>query len=221
VRDAWVVVPLYNEQAVIGDVVQKLRAVFPNVVCVDDGSRDHSASEAAAAGAVVVRHPINLGQGAALQTGLSYALRDPAARYFVTYDADGQHQVADAAALVDRLRAGRADVVFGSRFLDGRTRPSLLKRVVLRVAVAYSNLVTGMHLTDAHNGLRALNRSAADLIDIRQDRMAHATEIVAQVKRHKLRYEEAPVHILYTDYSRSKGQSLLNSVNILVELMFK
>jgi glycosyltransferase involved in cell wall biosynthesis len=221
VDDTWVVVPLFNEETVVGDVVRSAREVFPNVVCVDDGSRDASAARAHEAGAVVVRHPVNLGQGAALQTGIEYALRDPRTRYVVTFDADGQHQVADAAALVQVLREGDADVVFGSRFLDGRTRPGLLKRLVLKAAIVYSNVVTGIHLTDAHNGLRAFTRRGAAVLDIRQNGMAHATEIVSQVSRAGLRHTEHPVHILYTDYSRSKGQSLFNSVNILVELMFK
>jgi polyprenyl-phospho-N-acetylgalactosaminyl synthase len=220
-KDTWVVVPLYNEAEVIGDVVRGVRGVFPQVVCIDDGSRDDSAEAAEAAGAVVVRHPVNLGQGAALQTGLEYARIDPAMRYVVTFDADGQHRVDDAAAMVDRLRAGEADVVFGSRFLDGRTAPGALKQLVLKSAVAYTNLTTGVHLSDAHNGLRAFNRTVAEHLDLRQNRMAHASEIVSQVGRGGFRYVEHPVHILYTDYSRSKGQSLLNSVNILAEMLFK
>jgi polyprenyl-phospho-N-acetylgalactosaminyl synthase len=220
-EDTWVVVPLYNEAEVIGDVVREVLEVFQQVVCVDDGSRDDSAEAAETAGAVVVRHPVNLGQGAALQTGLEYARIDPAMRYVVTFDADGQHRVEDAAAMVDRLRAGEADVVFGSRFLDGRTAPGALKKLVLKSAVAYTNLTTGVHLSDAHNGLRAFNRTVAEHLDLRQNRMAHASEIVSQVGRGGFRYVEHPVHILYTDYSRSKGQSLLNSVNILAEMLFK
>ena len=221
VQDTWVVVPLFNEQPVIGDVVRGLRVVFPQVVCVDDGSHDGSADAAAAAGAVVVRHALNLGQGAALQTGISFALSDPDTRYVVTFDADGQHQVSDAVAMVERLRAREADVVVGSRFLDGRTRPGLVKRVVLKAAVVYSNLTTGLHLTDAHNGLRAMSRSVCERIDIRQNRMAHASELVHQIARADVRVVEHPVHILYTDYSKAKGQSVLNSVNILTELLFK
>lgn len=220
-KDTWVVVPLYNEAAVIGDVVRSVRTAFPHVVCVDDGSRDDSAEAAETAGAVVVRHPVNLGQGAALQTGLEYALIDPGMRYVVTFDADGQHRVEDAVSMVDRLRAGEADVVFGSRFLDGRTTPGPLKRLVLKSAVAYTNLTTGVHLTDAHNGLRAFTRAVAEHLDLRQNRMAHASEIVGQVGRGHFRHVEHPVHILYTEYSRSKGQSLLNSVNILAEMLFK
>src|SRR5438309_5181358 len=104
--DVWLVVPLYDEAAVIADVVHEARNVFPNIVCVDDGSRDDSAERAAQAGAAVVRHPVNLGQGAALQTGFDYALGDPAMRYVVTYDADGQHQIHDVEVMVERIRTG-------------------------------------------------------------------------------------------------------------------
>ncbi|MDT0164720.1 glycosyltransferase family 2 protein [Actinotalea sp. AC32] len=219
--DACLVVPLYNEATVVHDVVVAARATFPTVVVVDDGSSDDSAARAEAAGAIVVQHPINLGQGAALQTGIEVALRLPDVRYVVTFDADGQHQVADAEAMVARLRAGEADVVFGSRFLDDRTRPGALKRLVLRAAIAYTNLTTGVRLTDAHNGLRAFTREAAARLDVKQNRMAHASEIVEQVGRSGARLVEHPVHILYTDYSRSKGQSVLNAINILTELLYR
>ncbi|HEX8972937.1 glycosyltransferase family 2 protein [Oryzihumus sp.] len=221
VDDTWVVIPLYNEEEVIADVVRDVRAAFPQVVCVDDGSRDRSADIAEQAGARVVRHPVNLGQGAALQTGFDYALSDPAMRFVVTFDADGQHQVSDAEAMVTRLRAGEAEAVFGSRFLDERTQPSLAKKLVLRAAVGYTNMTTRTRLTDAHNGLRAISRPVLEQVQITQNRMAHASELVAQIGATGCRYVEEPVHILYTDYSRSKGQSLWNSINILAELILR
>lgn len=224
--DVWLVVPLYNEAAVIADVVHEARTVFPNIVCVDDGSTDGSAERAELAGAAVVRHPVNLGQGAALQTGFDYALGDPAMRYVVTYDADGQHQVRDVDVMLERVRRGDVQVVFGSRFLDERTEASRLKRVILRAAVSYTNATTGTRLTDAHNGLRVLRRDVVEKLDITQNRMAHASEIVAQIGSMRLdgakvAYAEEPVHILYTDYSRAKGQSLWNAVNILAELIWR
>ena len=221
VDDTWVVIPLYNEEQVIGDVVADVRAEFPQVVCVDDGSSDHSAAVAAAAGARVVRHPFNLGQGAALQTGFHFALADPAMKYVVTFDADGQHQIADAVGMVERLRAGEADVVFGSRFMDDRTKPNLAKKMVLRAAVGYTNMTTRTRLTDAHNGLRAIGRPVVAQLNITQNRMAHASELVAQIGASKATYVEHPVHILYTDYSKAKGQSLWNSINILADLMLR
>jgi glycosyltransferase involved in cell wall biosynthesis len=224
--DVWLVVPLYNEAEVIGQVVSAALPTFPNIVCVDDGSRDGSAQHAEAAGAVVVRHPVNLGQGAALQTGFAYALQDPSMRYVVTFDADGQHQVSDVQMMVRRIRRGDVDVVFGSRFLHDRSEAGALKRLVLRAAVAWTNMTTSTQLTDAHNGLRVLSRPVVERIDITQNRMAHASEIVAQIGSMRLegrpvRYVEEPVHILYTDYSKSKGQSLWNAVNILAELIWR
>lgn len=217
----WFVVPLFNEASVVGDVIRSLRATYPLVVCVDDGSMDDSARVAEEAGAVVVRHPFNLGQGAALKTGIDYALRDPRMEQIVTFDSDGQHQVADAAEMIGlRYREG-VDVVLGSRFLDSRTKPGLIKRMVLRGAVWYSNLTSGVRLTDAHNGLRVFSRHACELITIEQNRMAHASEIVEEIGRHRLSVREHPVHILYTDYSRSKGQSVLNSVNIVIDMLLR
>ena len=221
VDDTWVIIPVYNEEQVIGDVIAGVRAEFPQVVCVDDGSADNSAVVAAAAGARVVRHPFNLGQGAALQTGFQFALSDPEMKYVVTFDADGQHQVSDALGMVNRLRAGEADVVFGSRFMDERSKPTFAKKVVLRAAVGYTNLTTSTRLTDAHNGLRAISRPVLAQLNITQNRMAHASELVAQIGASKARYVEHPVHILYTDYSKGKGQSLWNSINILADLMLR
>ena len=219
--DVWLVVPLYNEAAVIGDVIREARRTFANVVVVDDGSSDGGADAAAATGAVVVRHPVNLGQGAALQTGFEYARSVPSMNWVVTFDADGQHQVSDVLEMLEKARAEDLQVVFGSRFLDDRTTPSLMKKVILRLAVGYTNLTTGTKLTDAHNGLRVMRRDVVERLDITQNRMAHASELVAQIGAMHVRYGESPVHILYTDYSRSKGQSLWNSVNILVELILR
>lgn len=216
--DTWLVVPLYNEGAVVGDVISHARQRFCKIVCVDDGSRDDSARIAREAGAVVVQHPINLGQGAALQTGISYALADPAAEYFVTFDSDGQHQPEDAERMVQRLRTEELDVVLGSRFLGGKVEAGWAKRLVLKFAVLFERLTTRLKVTDTHNGLRALNRRAASSIRIRQNRMAHGSEILHEIAKRDLRYGEEPVHIVYTEYSRAKGQSLWNSVNILNEL---
>ena len=117
--------------------------------------------------------------------------------------------------------ADAAQIVFGSRFLDDRTKASVLKKLVLRAAVGYTNLTTKTRLTDAHNGLRLLSRGVVERIDITQNRMAHASELVAQIGDLDVRYGESPVHILYTDYSKAKGQSIWNAVNILVELILR
>ncbi|WP_125099930.1 glycosyltransferase family 2 protein [Leucobacter chromiireducens] len=218
--DTWVIIPLYNEATVIGDVVSDLRTKFKNVVCIDDGSRDGSGPVAAAAGSHIVRHPINLGQGAALQTGFEYAL-ERGAEFVVTFDADGQHRVVDAVDMLSRARSEDLAIVFGSRFLDDRTKPGVLKKVVLKTAVWVTNLTTRTRLTDAHNGLRVIRADALRRVKLRQDRMAHGTEIVVQLGKTGLPYAEQPVEVIYTDYSKAKGQSLLNSVNILIDLFIR
>lgn len=217
----WVVVPLFNEASVISGVISGLLPHFPNVVCIDDGSTDGSLEEARLAGAHVVEHPINLGQGAALQTGIDYALSQAGCEFIVTFDADGQHRVDDAISMVAAARETGAAIVFGSRFLDDRTNPGVMKRVILKTAVWVTNLTTSVKLTDAHNGLRVIRADAASQIQLQQDRMAHATEIVLQLGHTGLPWIEHPVELLYTDYSKSKGQSVLNSVNILVDLIVR
>lgn len=220
-NSAFIVIPLYNEAEVIRAVVSELRTQFANVICVDDGSTDNSAQEASEAGAVVIRHPINLGQGAALQTGITFARNQKPCDFIVTFDADGQHRIEDAQGMLALARENDLAIVVGSRFLDDRTQVSWAKKLVLKTAVWVGNLSSRMKLTDAHNGLRVLRKDAALQVNLEQDRMAHASEIVGQLSKSGLPWTEYPVEVLYTDYSKSKGQPLLNAVNILVELIVK
>ena len=219
--NTWVVIPLFNEAQVIAEVVSHVKTVFPHVVCIDDGSSDNSVEEARRAGAVVIEHPINLGQGAALQTGFDFALTDSAMVDVVTFDADGQHSIEDAVAMVHLLQSQQLDVVIGSRFLDSRTQLGVAKRIVLKMAALFTRITTGMSLTDAHNGLRVISRDTLSRFSLKQNRMAHASEIVDIFSELKVNWAEYPTHIVYSEYSKAKGQSLLNSVNILVELLFK
>lgn len=219
--DVWLVIPVYNEAAMIGTVVREALATFPNIVCVDDGSRDGSADQIRAAGAHLVPHPVNLGQGGALQTGVEYARSQPGARYFVTFDADGQHQVDDVVRMVERLRTEPVDIVVGTRFHGDVSHIPLTKRIVLRLVVALSPRLRRLKLTDAHNGLRVFNRTVAEQLDIRLSGMGHASEIVEMIDTHQWRVVEEPVHIVYTEYSMAKGQSLINGVNILFDTALK
>lgn len=215
----FVVIPALNEAEVVGDVIEQVRRECPNVVLVNDGSTDDTAARAQRAGARVISHAINLGQGAALQTGITYALR-LGATHIVTFDADGQHDPRQIATLIQSLGPG-FDVALGSRFKGTTIDMPLKRRVVLQVACWVNYVLTGLRLSDAHNGLRAFTRSAAQRLSLRQAGMAHATEIVAQVARHRMKYVEVPVTIRYTAYSLAKGQKLSNSVNILIDLLLK
>jgi polyprenyl-phospho-N-acetylgalactosaminyl synthase len=216
-RDVWIVVPAYNEAGVIGEVISQLRADFPNVVCVDDGSADETGDIALRAGAHLVRHPVNLGQGAAIQTGVEYARSRPGAQVFATFDADGQHRVTDVLAMIDRLNSDAADIVIGTRFGPGVSRPPLLKRIVLQTAAALSPRGRRLGLTDTNNGLRVFNKAVADRLDITMNGMSHATEFIMLIDENRWRVAEQPVEVLYTEYSSAKGQPLLNGVNIIVD----
>ncbi len=217
-QDVWIVVPAYNEASVIGDVISDIRTVFDHIVCVDDGSRDSTGDLALEAGAHVVSHPVNLGQGAAIQTGVEYARSRPGAQVFATFDADGQHRLKDVVAMIDRLAADDVDMVVGTRFGSPTvSKPPLLKRVILRTAAMLSPSSRELGLTDAHNGLRVFTKKVADELNITMNGMSHASEIIAMAAEKHWRVAEEPVEVLYTDYSKSKGQPLLNGVNIVFD----
>lgn len=213
------VVPAYNEGQSIAAVLDETLPHVDLVVLVDDASSDDTAGCALRPGVEVLRHPVNLGQGAALQTGIDHALA-VGATHVVTLDADGQHDPSQIARLFDAVEARGVDVALGSRFLGETVGMPKTRRMVLKLAVAFTRITTGLQVTDSHNGFRLLTAAAAQRIRIRQNRMAHASEILEEIARKQLSYTEVPVTIRYTDYSRAKGQSSLNSFNILLDLAF-
>lgn len=218
-KEIFVVVPAYNEAASIRTVVDQLTTFGYSVVVVDDGSASRLFPLLEDAPVHYLYHRVNLGQGAALQTGLEYALAR-GAKYIVTFDADGQHEGADIQRFIQVLEEDQADIVLGSRFLETAVHNMPARRKTLLQLARYINYIfTGLLLSDAHNGMRALNRRAAEAIRIHENRMAHATEILSQVKDKKLRYAELPVHVYYTSYSRAKGQSLFGGFRILFDLL--
>jgi glycosyltransferase involved in cell wall biosynthesis len=215
---AFVVVPAYNEAACVEHVLRELVAVYPNVVVVDDGSCDETYALAARIVPYPLRHLVNRGQGASLQTGIEFALRR-GARYVVTFDADGQHDVNDIAALLEPIASGDCEITLGSRFLGDSGSIPWTRRLTLRLAVLFTRAVNRLPLTDAHNGLRALSRRAASKIRISMDRMAHASELIDLVRRSGLPYREVPVRIRYTTYSLAKGQSFSDAARIVAHYL--
>ena len=216
-NSVWVVIAAFNEARVIARVIADVTGSGYRAVVVDDGSIDDTARVAARAGAIVIRHSINLGQGAALQTGIDYAL-DEEADYVVTFDADGQHRAQDIAVLLDALGEHGADFALGSRFLGKSIDLPPSRHMLLKAATWFTRLTTGLNLTDTHNGLRAMTRHGASRIALRQNRMAHASEILEQIAHSGLAYIEVPVTIEYSAYSLAKGQRLADSISILLDL---
>jgi glycosyltransferase involved in cell wall biosynthesis len=192
------------------------------IVVVDDGSSEELRTQFAGHSQIFyIRHKVNLGQGAALQTGIDFALKQGAS-WFITFDADGQHSAKDIPALLAPLFMEQADIVLASRFLtNGSHNAPVIKRLILKAGCWINYMFTGLYLSDAHNGLRAMNRVAAHSIRITENRMAHATEIVAQIKKQHLRYREVGATVLYTPYSKNKGQSSLNSLKIFFDLVLQ
>lgn len=213
-KDTYIIIPVYNEGKVIASVIEDAKKTFLNIVAVDDGSSDNSATEISRAGAQLVKHPVNQGQGAALQTGLDWALLDKNAQYFVTFDADGQHRVSDVLAMLDVIKKEDLDIVLGSRFLGTVNNMPRSKRMLLKIAVKFSNITSGLKLTDTHNGLRVFNRKVAEQLQLTMADFSHASEILERIVEKKFKYKEVPVTIAYTDYSKGKGQSMINAVNI-------
>ena len=216
-----VIVPIFNEEQVVRGIVQSLVAEKFTTVIVDDGSSDNSLQSISDLSVKILKHSTNFGQGAALQTGFEFAKKNPNLEIFVTFDADGQHQTKDIKNIIAPIKENKVDIVFGTRFQDVKTQMPLLKRIILKLAIKYTNLSTGVPLTDAHNGFRAMNRTALNEMKLNLNGMAHASEIVTVAHKANLRVAEIPVEILYTKYSKAKGQSILNSINILSDLFLR
>lgn len=216
----WVVIPAYNEAGVLKEVLGELRQYNRsyNIVVVDDGSSDGTADVAGGFDVHILKHPINLGQGAAITTGIEYALQEKA-DIVVTFDADGQMSAEDIGAVVNEVENGKVDVALGSRFLTAPPKgmPGM-KKIGLKLATILTKISTGLKITDTHNGLKAFKAEALRKIVITQNRMAHASELLSEIARNKLTYREVPVTIRYTEYSKAKGQSIFNTINILYEL---
>ncbi|HWB85231.1 MAG TPA: glycosyltransferase family 2 protein [Bryobacteraceae bacterium] len=217
--NAWVIIPAYRESSVIRSVVTQLRDICPHIVVVDDGSLDETGKEARTGGATVLTHLVNLGQGAALQTGIDFALW-AGAEYIFTFDADGQHDPESLAVLAEAMRSTRASVVLGSRWLGSVEAMPLLRRIMLRLAVIFTRTHSGLGVSDTHNGLRLFTRQAAMCLRITQPRMAHASEILARIHACKLHFVEAPVTVRYTEYSLGKGQKASGMFRILLDIFY-
>jgi len=210
------VVPIYNENIqVLNSVLLKLQNFVDEIILVDDGSTLTAGQISKQLNIIYLKHQINRGQGAALQTGTNYAVQHGAG-IIVHFDGDGQHQPEDIPDLIKPLLSQQADFVFGSRFLGkDNNLPWSKRHILLPIAMAINYLLTGLKLTDVHNGLRAFRAHLAGQLYLSQDRMAHASEYPYLVKKHHIKFTEVPVKIIYHHY----GQGIGGGFKILKELL--
>ncbi len=217
--NVFLIIPVYNEKKeVLEKTVHELLKAGYSIVVIDDGSKEKIVFPNQSS-VFVLRHSMNLGQGAALQTGIHFAL-DRGAQYIISFDADGQHSAADIPAMLLPLQNNSADITLASRFLKGGNHnASFLRKLVLNVGRYVNYIFTGLYLSDAHNGLRAMTPQSAKKLIIKENRMAHATEILFVIKKHQLKFLEVPTTVIYTEYSKRKGQSVFNSIRIFFDLI--
>ena len=174
-------------------------------------------------GLILLTHIINRGQGAALRTGIDYALKNKNCKYIVTFDSDGQHRLSDLPNLIEPLEKGECDIVLGSRFLNKESKKLIpySKRILLKGALLVTHFLSRKWFTDTHNGYRVMNIKAAKTIEIEMDGFEHASEILDEIARKQITYKEVPVYIDYSEYSKAKGQKISNSIKILIKMVFR
>ncbi|RMD51872.1 glycosyltransferase family 2 protein [Candidatus Parcubacteria bacterium] len=214
-----VVIPAYNEEKRVANVVDSVLKVADTAIVVDDCSSDKTAEEAKKAGAIVLRHLINRGQGAALQTATDYALRELKADIVVHFDADGQMEAEEIKKIIQPIINGEADVVLGSRFIGVAKDIPASRRLLLKAALLFTLIMTGIKVSDTHNGFRALSARAAENMRISLDRMAHASEILEMIKENELSYVEVPVTIKYYQETLRKGQSAFGALTVIKDIL--
>lgn len=219
-RDVFIIVPVFNEEKIIKKVLIGIKKKFTNIICIDDGSSDNSHKLILKLKVTCLKHDVNLGQGAAIQTGITYAIRRKA-KYFVTFDSDGQHSIDDVEKMLKLLINKKKNIILGSRFLDNNSpkKIPILRRIVLKFAVKISNFFYGLSLTDTHNGLRVFDYKYAKTLNIKLHGMSHPSDFIVNIIKRKLKFLEYPTNISYSKYSIAKGQSNINSFNILFDML--
>ena len=224
IKNTLILIPAYNEEVNIKNVIKECLNHFENILVVDDGSTDNTFKEISQIKKIIVlKHPINSGQGQALNTGINFFLNNNDYKYLITIDADGQHSPLDAFKMLNLAYEKNYDAVLGSRFLKNESirLVPFSKKIILKLAKIFERIFYKIYLSDAHNGLRVLNKKACKILsDLDSSGMAHATEIAYKLFKNKLSIAEYPCKIKYKK-NKNKGQNILNSFNILSELLQK
>ncbi len=219
-KDMWFILAAYNEEKSVAKTIKDLQSKgYFNLVVIDDGSQDKTFEKAKKAGAIALQHRVNLGQGAALRTGTDYALKH-GAKYIIHFDSDGQHRTKDISAMIMPVLKKEVDITLGSRYINKtmKTKMPFRRTLYVKGGLIFTKIMTGLKLTDTHNGFRAMNRKTAKKLEITQDDMEHASEILELIARKKIKYKEVPVIIEYNDEIM---QNSMNSFGMAIKIILR
>ncbi|MFH1457039.1 MAG: glycosyltransferase family 2 protein [Patescibacteria group bacterium] len=213
-----VIIPAYNEEKTIRQVIREVKNYIKNIIVIDDGSTDNTFEIAKNEGVVVYHHIINRGLGGALATGIQGAILE-GADIFLTFDADGQHKAKDIPRMIKPIIESKADIVIGSRLLNISKNMPIFRRLANLTANVITNVLFNIKTTDSQSGLRCFNKKTAQLIDIKTNSMEVSSEIIKEIKSHNLKFTEIPIQAIYTDYSLSKGQNFVLGLKTVIKLI--
>lgn len=220
INQTFVIIPVYNESKTLIKVIKNLKKKFRNIVCVDDGSNDNIYYEIEKEKIFYLRHEINLGQGAALQTGINFA-KKKGGNYFITFDGDGQHKVKDAYNMTRLIVKNNFDIILGSRFEKKNNSIPWSRKIILKIGIIITRLLSNLKITDVHNGLRVFNLKFANKLKIVENRMSHPSDFLENITKNNFKYSEYPTNIIYSKYSIAKGQKNINSLNIFFDMIIR
>jgi polyprenyl-phospho-N-acetylgalactosaminyl synthase len=220
-KKTFIIVPAFNEASSIEKVISDLFCSgYTNIVVIDDGSSDKTSEIVKKLNVFLIRHPVNMGPGAAIKTGIDFALL-LYADIIVTFDADGQHLASDIYELIKPIILNKAEITLGNRFISRTSKVPVFKKIILKAGAVLMFLMYGIISSDSHNGLKAISRSAALKIDFKSNGWEYCSEIIEEIMLKKIKYQEVPVTVKYTDYSIKKGQKIYNSFYIISKMFVK
>lgn len=222
ISDVFVVVPIFNEEQVLQKTLTDLKKYFKNIIAINDGSLDKSREIVEKIkNIILINHSINAGQGLAISTGIKYLKSDTNAKAIITFDADGQHSVKDAVKFAKEIMKCKEEIIFGSRFIDGRDSVPIVKKLALILATKFTNLILKMKLSDSHNGMKAIKTSCLDKINFEINGFGFESELVYIISKYNIKYKEMKTNTKYTKYSIKKGQRLSNGLKIIEDLLMR
>ena len=220
-KDVYLVVPAFNEEKTVSQIIEGIADKGYNVILVNDGSKDKTLKLAIESKRkypnqiFVVSHVINRGLGAALKTGMVVAL-NKGAKYIITFDADGQHEIEDIPKVCKPLQDGEADVVIGARPFEDMPISKSFANIIMN---ALTLIFYGRKVKDSQSGLRAFTAHAADVINIVSRGYGVSSEFIKEISDKNLRLAEVTITTIYTPETQNKGTDAIVGLKILTKMV--